>query len=59
MIRFLAMISLALGMGFLGACSSSNQEVPKKQNLSVQPHNRPASWEGSAGLGAMIPQYQD
>lgn len=45
----------------LSACSSTSAPTPpKKKNLSVQPHNRPASWEGTGGLGAMMgPQYQD
>jgi len=41
---------------FAAACSttSNTTAASTKKELSVQPHNIPASWEGSGGLGAMM-----
>lgn len=57
-VKFLTLVALTAPLVFLSACTSTPQ--PNKNSLSVQPHNMPASWEGSAGMGAMMgSQYQD
>lgn len=44
----------------MGCANNSAPTPPQKKSLSVQPHNRPASWEGSGGLGAVMgPQYPE
>ena len=53
MLRILGLFLVTAAMIFLSACQSDKADDPN--NVSTIPWNRPATWEGSGGMGGMMP----
>jgi len=53
LLSLLALVS-AVGLSALTGCETTPK--PYDDNFSTLPQNRPQSWEGSAAMGAFVPQ---
>ena len=55
---FLALLGLVSAISLSALTSCETTPKPYEDSFSTLPQNRPQSWEGSAGMGAFMPQSQ-
>jgi hypothetical protein len=52
----LLLLGLVSAISFATLTSCETTPKPYDDNFSTLPQNRPQSWEGSAAMGAFVPQ---
>jgi len=55
MIRILGLFLAIAAIICLSACQSDQSQPQDPNKVSTIPWNRPETWEGSGGLGGMMP----